>query len=965
MVVKAVLQKYTKSEAKDLMEKGQKIIDEKIKGPALKEKKEKQERIPKALKDPLDLGKVDIEEGLKPKKLKKPSIVSEDKTEKLLFRKDSKITPTQLDDFNIDKFDTRESIIQFIDEISKQFKTGINKQKRGVQTNEATKEMASILQINSQKLGETLLTLKPGQTLNAETILAARELLVASLSKLDDLAIKAKTGGIDDIMNFRQHYALSAELQKIIKGVQTETGRALQQFKIPVREKNFTTPDINDLNRQQLMAELGGEGEIRELAKAYLKLDTPEARAIVNERTGFINNLSKASEAMSEVFINAILSNPMTHIRNTGGNWLTQGILMQERKLAARMFGDATKGGISEFEEVAKAYGRSMASQEMWGAIGRSLMDGKMPNIKNQFGGSKVEIRPGKFTASNFNLKEGKGFASSVIGNNPMTLANGVDVLGKILTLNRIPTRLLTVADSYFKNLEYRSEIYANAYRETVKAVRLGKIPKEKGPELLADYVVNPSSQTVKTAYEKTLASVYQTPLGQRGDFLDKGKFLQKWKSQSGPANVLLNYYLPFIQTPANITGFALERTPVFNLLLENYRNSLFGKNGVAAAQEAKTKMALGFMLYGAVAGFNIYEPFGMSTTGSSPEIGSRFSNKFNKTEIKNTLGIQSGTINFPNGFQINMTGYDPVAMYIRQATDFAAIAQMGFEDNDQIEDYISHFTAFLLATGENITSSTFMAGIGKAFNDYQSFDRLGLKKGGQKFANQFASSFVPTIARQGTKLFSDDQQKIAVSFDEYFTRAFNRNNQPNKYDRLGDPIEKFGFFSKRKEGPLRDELRTSGVELEPIGKKFTYRKKGLSADLEYTAEELSFLQKRSGEYAQDIFSQVMTKDEYKMMTAKQDNIFKQQVIKKIFSGAEKAAKADLLFNQENKYPKNVLDHEQLNIKVKSRGAYEKSNELLFKAESEIRKDFLNVITTQNLGQPNKMTDDEYFKQEE
>ena len=949
MVVKAVLNKYTKSEAKDLMEKGQKIIDEKIKGPALKDKKEKQERIPKALKDPLDLGKVDIEEGLTPKKLKKPSIVSEDKTEKLLFRKDSKITPTKLDDFNIDKIDTREDIIKFIDEISKQFKTSIDKQKRGTISNEATKEMASILQLNPEKLGQTLLTLKPGQTLNAETILAARELLVASLSKLDDLAIKAKTGGIDDIMNFRQHYALSAELQKIIKGVQTETGRALQQFKIPVRDKNFTTPDINDLNRQQLMSELGGEDEIRELAKAYLKLDTPEARAVVNERTGFINNLSKASEAMSEVFINAILSNPMTHIRNTGGNWLTQGILLQERKLAARFFGDATKDGIAEFEDVAKAYGRSMASQEMWGAIGRSLMDGKMPNIKNQFGGSKVEIRPGKFTASNFNLKEG-------------SIANGVDVLGKVLTLNRIPTRLLTVADSYFKNLEYRSEIYANAYRETVKAVRLGKIPKDKGPELLADYVVNPSSQTVKTAYEKTLASVYQTPLGQRGDFLDKGKFLQKWKSQSGPANVLVNYYLPFIQTPANITGFTIERTPILNLLLENYRNSLFGKNGVAAAQEAKTKMGLGFMLYGAVAGLNVGQPFGISTTGSSPEIGSRFQNKFNKTEIKNTLGIQSGTINFPNGFQMNITGYDPVAMYLRQATDFAAIAQMGFEDNDQIEDYLSHFTAFLLATGENISSSTFMAGIGKAFNDYQSFERLGPKKGGQKFANQFGSSFVPTFVRQGTKLFSDDQQKLAVSFDDYIKKALNRNNQPNKYDRLGDPIEKFGFLSKRKEGPLRDELRISGVELDPIGKKFTYRKKGLSADLEYTAEELSFLQKRSGDYAQDIFSQVMAKEEYKLMSTKQDNVFKQQVIEKIFSGAEKAAKADLLFNQDNEYPENILDNEALNITVKAKGAYEKSNELLFKAESEIRKDFINQITTQNLGKPNQKTDEEYFQ---
>ena len=105
-----------------------------------------------------------------------------------------------------------------------------------------------------------------------------------------------------------------------------------------------------------------------------------------------------------------------------------------------------------------------------------------------------------------------------------------------------------------------------------------------------------------------------------------------------------------------------------------------------------------------------------------------------------------------------------------------------------------------------------------------------------------------------------------------------------------------------------------------------------------------------------------MDKEEYKLMSAKQDNIFKQQTIEKIFSGAKKAAKADLLFNQENKYPKYILDNEALNITVEAKGAYEKSNELLFKAESEIRKDFINQITTQNLGQPNKQTDDQYFE---
>ena len=43
-----------------------------------------------------------------------------------------------------------------------------------------------------------------------------------------------------------------------------------------------------------------------------------------------------------------------------------------------------------------------------------------------------------------------------------------------------------------------------------------------------------------------------------------------KTKKALGPANFLVNYYLPFIQTPTNVVGFALERTPGANLLLKN-----------------------------------------------------------------------------------------------------------------------------------------------------------------------------------------------------------------------------------------------------------------------------------------------------------------------------------------------------------------------------------------------------------
>ena len=78
-----------------------------------------------------------------------------------------------------------------------------------------------------------MLNLKKGDTLNAEYILATRELVEASYAKLDLLAQKAIQGGPDDVLKYRQHMALTSELTKILKGVQTETARALNQFKIP------------------------------------------------------------------------------------------------------------------------------------------------------------------------------------------------------------------------------------------------------------------------------------------------------------------------------------------------------------------------------------------------------------------------------------------------------------------------------------------------------------------------------------------------------------------------------------------------------------------------------------------------------------------------------------------------------------------------------------------------------------
>ncbi len=940
--ISKVIKKLSKDESKKLLEDAQKIIDEKVKGPAYKPGE-----APKLFDKgpdikPIDVEKIDPSAPLDKKKLKKPKMVTESQAEKLLFAK-TKIAPKKLDDFNIDKMETREDIVKFIDEISTQFKSGIEKQKRGVQSNQATKEMADLLQVNPEKLKETLLTLKPGSTLNAETILASRELLLAAMNRLDDLAITASTGTPDDLLKFRQHMALTAELQKIIKGVQTETGRALQQFKIPVRDKFYTARNTDDINRQLLMAQLGGEEHTRTIAQTYLKADTPAARATLSEKSDVF---TKSSEALSEVFINAILSNPMTHVRNTAGNWITQGIMMQERKLASMLYGDAAKGGVAEFEDIAKAYGKTQAFTEMWAGVGRYLPD---TNVKGPtIGGSKIEIRPNKFSADHFKMQEGAA-------------ASFVDVMGRILTLDRIPTRLLTVADKYFKNLEYRSELYALAYRDTVKNVRAGVLPQDKAAQYLAEMVVNPTEAMVKEASEVTLKSVYQTPLGTRGDVLDIGQYLQKVKSNSGWFNFLTNYYLPFIQTPTNITGFVIERTPGLNRILQSFKDDISGANGLAKQQEAKVKQMLGGAFYTTVAGMTI---FGDMATGTSPEIGYKFKNKKfgTKSEMMKLTNMQPGTINIPYGdktIQINTTGNDPIAMMFRQAADLARLGQLGFKDNDQWQDYLAMTTAFTYSLGENLASSTFMAGVGKAVNDYQNYKMYGAAKGAELQFKQITGSFVPSGVKQISKFFTDDNQKIALELDEYIQRGLYDASLNKDYDLLGDPIEKFGLFSIRKEDAIRDEILRTGVEITPLRKSKTVNLNknlpGISATYDFSSDEYSFLKKRSGDYTKILLGQIFETEEYK---APKDNFYNQATIKDVVSGARSLAFADLV-GIDPDLTEIDIDLQDSILTLNRKEFYQDYESSYTRIEDTIKNKSLEDIITKNQGE--KLIKDDYF----
>ena len=890
--------------AKELLDQAQKIIKTgktKKRETLVDKKKVKQIQIEEAkskikeTETDLVANEAQIKVDQKDIKLKNKPEVNVDQADDFLFNlKNSKVPPKVLKDFNINNISTRGDMLKLIEETSKSFKGSITKQKRGVMTFEDTRGLADLLQTNSKKLYKVLLDLSPGDTLNAEYLLAAREVLGAGMAQLDDLAKKAATGNEKDLLKFRQHFALMGEFQKTLIGVKTETARALSSMRIQTQKTGgFKNIDIDDLNRSNLLLELGGEENIRGVAKLYIsKAMDGKAKFDVVKKVG---TLTKFSDATAEVFINVILSNPVTHIRNTAGNWLSMSINNFERKMASRFYGGKEKGGVAAYEDVAKIYGKQQASTEMLAALSKVWREeGTLKfaqkfdeRIPANFGGtSKVEVRANRFDA--FDIENSAG-------------ASATHMLGRILTMDRVPTRFLSVMDNYFKNMEYRSELYALAYRETIEAVNTGIVKQADAADYLADLVVNPTKSFTQKAYDAAHYVTYQTKLNNRHDRLGSIHHIQKLKNNSGPFSFLSNYYLPFIQTPTNILGFVSERTPGLAQVLTRYNADI--AEGGAKAQMARTRLALGSMFYMATMPLGYY-----GVTGGS-DIDLPNNMRGSKSIMMKAIGYQPNSIRFPDPrqegkyVQVNTTGLDPFNMMLSTSANTGKILGMVMDNHDQAQDILSHLLAFTLAIGEQMSDSTYLAGISKGMNDIQTFKAVGAVEGAYRWGSKFSASFVPGVVKQVGKAFNDDFNKINTEFNEYMLKNVNESNLEYDYSILGDRIEKFGHLSSFEMTPVKEELLNVLPTFTSIDKKISYNfGPGMNVSIPLTSEELRFYKKNSGQLFKQGMEELIENENYINET---NAIVKEAMIKDTLSQARGMAK-EFLLNEDNPFLEDI-----------------------------------------------------------
>ena len=942
---------FNKELATEVIKKGGEIVADVIKAGS-KKKTIKAETLLEKKPIPVKIGdkKEGVVEGVetvttitkKDIKVKKPVVDVGKSDEALWIIKNSKVTPKILDDFNINKIKTKDDILKLIDLTSKLYKGSISDAKRGVQTLEQTKKLATILQKNPEDLQRTLLNLKPGSTLNAEQILAARELLVAGMGKLDVLAKAAATGSTDDVLKFRQHFALMGEFQKVIKGVQTETARALQQFSIPTRTKSFSGVELDKLNQEALLVEFGGVDDIQAVAKLYINTGTKNGQSKMIEKLGDMSNFSKGSDAIAEVFLNAILSNPMTHIRNSAGNWITQAINNAERRQAVKWFGGKEKGGLAQYEDIAKAYGMHQASVEMFSALQvafrkegfAKFVKNFDDQIKSNFGGTgKVELRPDRFASSNFEMEKG-------------VAANTVDFFGRMLTLDRVPTRFLSVMDNWFKNREYRSELYSVAFREAMEHWEKGILRKENMANFIADRVVNPTKIAVKEAYDSAHYITYQDKLANKhGDKLAYfGNLVQKGKSNMGFMSWLSNYYLPFVQTPTNIASFVAERTPGLHYITAYNKN--IAKGGVAK-QMAITRLRLGAMFYAMMA------PLGYFSVAGGSHIDLEGKTTGGKFETLKALGVTNNNISIPIGDElhsINTTGLDPFNMMLAMAANSGKYIHLmsnnvnwsAFTPNEDGEfdftkmqvsgtDMLNHTLALTLGFGEILSNSTFLMGVNNLAKDVSNANKafagdISKMEFGSKWWNKFSSSFIPGVVKESSKwLWTEDFRKLAIDSNEWYLRNINDNSLHNDYTIFGELIPKFGYHQSTTMTPAKDAFKKVLPRITPIDKKIGFKVDGIQVSIPMNSQELSLMKKHSGELFNTAMTQLVEGDHDYSEAYHDENTTRMEraaIIKDLLSSSRTSAKGIVFskFNEdgrENELYKSLMERGQKVKQVK------------------------------------------------
>ena len=500
--------------------------------------------------------------------------------------------------------------------------------------------------------------------------------------------------------------------------------------------------------------------------------------------------------AHNELWINFLLSGPKTFSVNaiaTAMSTLTKPFeaAIGAQRLVISAKDQATKNQYKLIRnEFLNSYGYMMESWRE--ALSLGLKAFKESEGQLSKSSSPVEYKR-VITAKNFNIE------------NP-TLAGMVNFFGTVVNT---PTRLLTGADEFFKQINYRSYAKAKATMEAYESLgdratpelvaefvtnRLDNVIMKNGQkysksavrmegaklgasqglrgleleEFIADHVAKNFDPTKQSLADYAFDVSQEVTFTRRGERLPNGDpTMQMTLERIASQHPTLRLVLPFVTTPMNILKYVGQRStgaiaqvpgikklPFLNAEKMRLARELADADPmVRAAAEGKIAVGLGLVstaIYAAASG---------TITGGGPE-----------DEQERKLKIASGWR--PYSFKVGDTyisyqRLDPYSSFLGLAADIHDRSNsIKAQDENALQTAVA---SMAVAFAKNITNKSYLAGIEQITDAFSQPERFAPRL----LQNRVSSLLVPAAVSQAVGAFGGDNYMLEARgyFDQIFKR--------------------------------------------------------------------------------------------------------------------------------------------------------------------------------------------------
>ena len=634
---------------------------------------------------------------------------------------------------------------------------------------------------------------------------------------------------------------------RVAKGL----GRGLRQRGVVKQEVESLTKNTenNIKNTVNEWRTFGGKVEdfIEQLAKAD---DANATQKVIAWATK-----NKTWNIANEVWINALLSNPKTHIVNMTSNFVNTFLKPLE----------AGVGSLIRLEN-AKKYAKIRAE----GANAISTLAGLTKYLDDVV----------NYTRLSFKRSDG-----IIAGSGATKLDNPTQNLkGKVGTFVNTPTRFLNAEDEFFKQINYRARMYSIAVQKALadnasKTKKVGSNLKTKKPITEFEAKVE---QYFREGFDET------NTIGINPDALkyaQEATFTQELFGVFDKIQNIANNYpyirqiIPFVKTPINLMMAIVDRTPL-GFARKQFRDDFFGRSGnLYRTAQVRGQIATGFAL---ITYANYLASTGQITGSTSLPSDAPIQSKGLK-DLNRNLGFQPyslRTFNEETGkYEYYAFGrLDPFGAFLGLVADFHTfhnkltqdeLARVGnsmlltlYRQGEDVSGQLGTGTqlanyakAGWSAFTRNVFSKTYLKGLTESLqvltsDDPDRYGRLINSKFGSFYPNIFSKLVNDPYYRDARTLLDEAKKRTGLGYvqKKYDFRGNAYKVEGSDEQRLFNGVFNPFTYSEQKIDPVAEEIIRLGVNVPNVSQYYN------------GAIDLTLFQNKKGTNAYDRLNEILNK---------------------------------------------------------------------------------------------------------